>query len=136
MGNILDFTNWKRLNEEQTTQPWVALNNAISKIKDGDTNAIKTLVSNYKGIKNVLYILGKAGLDQSQRYDVASKIRDKYGYNSTPADVSAALDEFAEEDWMETVERNVKSAFKAERQMGSEKDGTRFTAPGTSRGAL
>ena len=134
MANILDFTNWKRLNEEQTTQPWVALNNAISKIKDGDTNAIKTLVSNYKGIKNVLYILGKAGLDQSQRYDVAKKIRNKYG--ETPADVSAALDEFAEEDWMETVGRNVKSAFSAEREMGSEKDGTRFDSPGTSRGAL
>jgi hypothetical protein len=75
MGAILNFNNWKRLNEQATENP-VKLNNRISALKDGDATGMWAIVKEYGGLEKVLEILFDSGAD---RKALADKMRAKFG---------------------------------------------------------
>ena len=97
MGAILNFNNWKRLNEQATQSP-VKLNNEISALRAGDAAGMWALVKRYGGLDTVLDILFDSGVD---RVALADKIREKFGNehfglggDGSMPKVSALLDEF------------------------------------------
>lgn len=97
MGIILNFNNWKRLNESGTQDP-AALNREISALKPGDSAGMWAICKRYGGLENVLSILFDSGAD---RYELAKKIRSKFGDqhfgrlgDGSMPKVSALLDEF------------------------------------------
>jgi hypothetical protein len=106
MGAILDFTNWKRLNEQATASP-VTINNAISALKDGDGEGMWKLVKQFGGLENMLDILAKSGAD---RYALAEKIENKFGadlINSKLPNTRKALDSFASTTTWEKFKKDV-----------------------------
>jgi hypothetical protein len=106
MGVILDFSNWKRLNEQASQNP-VKLNNEISALRDGDAAGMWALVKQYGGLTNVLDILADSG---AERYALGSKIKAKFGKqhfdlggdNKFP-NVAKLLDAFDDETTWEKV---------------------------------
>jgi hypothetical protein len=99
MGAILNFNNWKRLNEQATQSP-TTLNNAISALKPNDARGMWAIVKEYEGLENILDILFNSGQDRTK---LADKIREKFGNahfglggDGSMPKVSALLDEFQE----------------------------------------
>jgi hypothetical protein len=107
MGEILNFNNWKRLNEQATQNP-VALNNEISALRPGDQAGMWAICKRYGGLENVLDILFDSGASKEGREKIADRIRSKFGKDhfgiggdgSMPK-VSALLDEFEEATTLE-----------------------------------
>lgn len=77
MGAILNFNNWKRLNESGTQDP-VALNKEIAALKNGDSAGMWAICKRYGGLENVLAILGDT-YDLEGRKKIAARIRSKFG---------------------------------------------------------
>ena len=106
MGAILNFNNWKRLNEQATQSP-VKLNNEISALRAGDAVGMWALIKTYGGLEAVLDILADSGAD---RVLLASKIKEKFGNehfghagdNKFP-NVEEMLDAFEDETTWEKV---------------------------------
>ena len=104
MGAILNFNNWKRLNEQATQSP-IALNNAISALDPNDAAGMWAIAKQYGGLENVLDILFDSGADREK---LADKIRSKFGNehfghagDGSMPQVSALLDEFAKATTLE-----------------------------------
>jgi len=106
MGTILNFTSWKRLNEQSTPSP-VTINNTISALKDGDAAGMWRLIKQFGGLENVLDILADSGAD---RYALAKKIESKFGKNMIDSkfpNVAKILDAFSDRTTWERLKSDL-----------------------------